>query len=184
MAPLSSHFDASFFLFQSHLIALSWVTFSCLKHPLTSISTFKQTKSNYWSFSKTPFKRRYLLLLPLPFLFCPSVQSFFGQRKVHRHWCIPTLSLMMREFFVATAKIAVFLADGSDPCTCCTCNFICILLQTYLYLYFLCKCLLTRLHCWRLTRLVLSANRSTLSHRLNGRAGLHWEGVEEYSRIF
>ena len=31
----------------------------------------KQTKSNYWSFSKTPFKRRYLLLLPLPFLFCP-----------------------------------------------------------------------------------------------------------------
>ena len=116
-----------------------------------------------------------------PFSFAP-VQSFFSQRKVHRHWCIPTLSLMMREFFVATAKIAVFLADRYDPFTCCTCISICILLHTYLY--FLCKCLLTRLHCWRLTRLVLSANRSTLSHRLNGRAGLHWEGVEEYSRIF
>ena len=113
-----------------------------------------------------------------PFSFAP-VQSFFGQRKVHRHWCIPTLSLMMREFFVATAKIAVFLADDSDPCTCCTCNFICILLHTYLY--FLCKCLLTRLHCWRLTRLVLSANRSTLSHRLNGGG---WATLRGCGRIF
>ena len=150
-------------------------------HIIFYLSKLSQTIDH---FPKLLLKGATFYCFLFPFSFAP-VQSFFGQRKVHRHWCIPTLSLMMREFFVATAKIAVFLADGSDPCTsCCTCNFICILLQTYLYLYFLCKCLLTRLHCWRLTHLVLSANRSTLSHRLNGRAGLHWEGVEEYSRIF